>query len=252
MVATALAKTATHTIAGDTFKASAWTAGHLQHTIDVLKVKHPGARLVIKQPCFNTGVEASKHTHDFDGVLDVKIEGLTWTKAQGFLRSQGWAAWHRTPAQGFKHHIHMATIPPGLSGRPSAAQVGAAYQKLGIKVGKFIDGGVTTQGKVVATSQIADYFKHAFGLSNHHATNSDTSWFPKDISRTIYQPEGDDMTKEEMLQVLRSKAGQEAIAQAVVKSKLIGQTDRPAGRSTGATVTGIYNLLLRIAKKIGA
>lgn len=251
MVATALSVVKTKTIAKRRFKASAWTAGHLQRTIDVLAEKHPGATLHIMQTSFHTGFEPSKGTHDFDGVFDVRIDGMTWAQAQRFLRSQGWAAWHRVPPA-FDHHIHMATIPPGLSGRPSAKEVGEAYQALGITVGKFIDGGVTSKGKVVGSSQIVDYFAHGFGLSGQHAPDSDKSWFPKDIATTIYRPEEDDMTKEEMLQVLRSKAGQEAIAQAVVKSKLIGQTDRPAGRSTGATVTGIYNLLLRIAKKIGA
>ena len=250
MAASALRKVSTHTIAGESFKASAWTAGHLQHTIEVLAAKHPGTQLVIKQPCFNTGVDASKHTHDFDGVLDVKIEGLTWAKAQSFLRSQGWAAWHRTPAQGFKHHIHMATIPPGLSGHPKAAAVGAAYQKLGIKVGKFIDGGFTTTGKAFTSSQIVDYFNHAFGLANHHAPNSDTSWFPPDISRTIYQAE-DDMTKEELIQVLNSKAGQEAIAKAVIQNRLGGQDDKPrGGRTVEHSISKIYNMLLEINARL--
>lgn len=251
MVASALSVVKTKTIAKRRFKASAWTAAHLQHTLDVLAEKHPGASLHIMQTSFHTGFEPSKGTHDFDGVFDVRIDGLTWAQAQRFLRSQGWAAWHRVPPA-FDHHIHMATIPPGLSGRPTPKEVGAAYKKLGIQVGKFIDGGITTHGKVVGSSQIVDYFAHAFGLSGQHTPDSDKSWFPKDIAKTIYQPEDDDMTKEEMLAVLRSKEGQEAIAKAVVQSKIHGQADKPNGRMVGASITGIYNLLLRIAKKIGA
>lgn len=184
----ALSTLATRNIMGRTFKASDWTAGHLTHTISVLAQKHPDARLVIIQPCFNAGVAASAGTHDYDCVFDVQITGMTWAAAQRFLRSLGWAAWHRTPAQGFSDHIHMASIPAGLSGRPSAAQVGAAYKRLGLKVGKYIDGGVTTTGSVVATSQIVDYFAHTFGLAGHHQPGADSSWFPPDIAATIYSP----------------------------------------------------------------
>jgi hypothetical protein len=253
MVATALSRVSSHTLAARTFRATGWTADHLQHTIAALKAKHPSAQLHILQASYHTGYAPSAGTHDFDGVLDVWIEGLSWSQAQRFLRSQGWAAWHRTTAQGFtSEHIHMATIPAGLSGRPTAQQVGAAYKALGLKVGKFIDGGITSQGKVIGSSQIVDYFAHSFGLAGDHQSGADKSWFPADIAKTIYQPEDDDMTKEEMLQVLRSKEGQDAIAKAVVQSTIHGQTDKPNGRMVGASITGIYNLLLRIAKKIGA
>lgn len=185
-----LSTVASRTIMGRTFKCSDWTAGHLQATIDDLAERYPESRLVIIQPCYNTGVDASAGTHDFDGVFDVQITGMTWSKAQSYLRGQGWAAWHRTPAQGFADHIHMATIPPGLSGRPTAAQVGAAYAKLGLKVGKYIDGGWTTSRphKITATCQVADYFAHAYGLANAHTSGGDRSWFPADIASTIHQP----------------------------------------------------------------
>lgn len=239
MVATALGKLGTHTIAARQFKASAWTAGHLKFTVDRLKAKHPNAKLVIMQTSYHTGFKPSAGTHDFDGVFDVKIEGMSWGPAQQFLRSCGWAAWHRVPPQ-FDHHIHMVTIPRGLSGRPSRDQVVRAYSKLGIQVGKYVP------------AQVVDYFAHAPGLAGNHTPGTDKSWHPKDIAKTIYQPE-DDMTKEEMLQVLKSKEGQAAIAKAVVQSKIHGQAGSPeGGRMVGASITGIYNLLLRIAKKIGA
>lgn len=182
-----------HTIAGEKFTCSTWTAGHLQHTIDALAKKYPKARLEIIQPCYRSlvtggGADASKGTHDFDGVFDIWIHGRTGEQAQTFVRAMGWAGWHRTPEQGFSEHVHMATIPRGLSGRPTAAQVGAAYKKLGLKVGKYIDGGVTTAGKVVATCQIADYFAHTYGLAGHHQPGADHSWFPADIAKTIYVP----------------------------------------------------------------
>jgi hypothetical protein len=253
MVATALSKVSEHRLASTKFDASGWTAGHLKQTIAVLKKKHPDKKLVIFQPCFNTGVPESAGSHDFDGVFDVWIEGMTGGVAQRFLRAQGWAAWHRHTGK-FENniHIHMATIPPGLPAKPTPTQVGAAYKKLGIKVGELIDGGVTSAGRVKTSSQIVDYYKHAFGLKGQHTAGSDKSWFPADINKTIYRPE-DDMTKEEMLQVLRSKEGQEAIAKAVVRSKIHGQAGEPeGGRMVGASITGIYNLLVRIARKIGA
>lgn len=184
----ALSTLGAHTIAGRTFKCSEWTAGHLEWTISELQRIHPGDRLEISQTCYHTGYRPSAGTHDFDGVFDVRIVGMTWDAAQAFLRAKGWAAWHRTPQQGFADHIHMATIPPGLSGRPSAAQVGAAYAKLGIKVGKYIDGGLTSTGRTAYTSQVVDYFAHAFGLSGGHVPGSDRSWFPDDIAASAYRP----------------------------------------------------------------
>lgn len=188
-----LSTLAPRTILGTKFTSSQWTAGHLEHTITVLARRHPKARLRIIQPCYRSlvpggGADASEGTHDYDGVFDVWIDGLSGADAQGFLRACGWAAWHRTKAQGFDEHVHMATIPPGLSGRPTAAAVGAAYKKLGLKVGKYIDGGVTTAGRVIATCQIADYFAHTFGLANNHQPGADHSWFPASIAKTIYQP----------------------------------------------------------------
>lgn len=181
----------THTLGGKTFRCSSWTAAHLQHTIDVLREKHPAAQLVVIQGCYNTTVAASAGTHSADGVLDVRIDGLPWLTAQAFLRSLGWAAWWRHQgawAPEAAWHIHMGTIPPGLPNRPTAQQVGAAYVALGIQVGKYIDGGYTTSSphQVTASSQIVDYFAHAFGLANLHRPGSDTTWFPPSIQATVF------------------------------------------------------------------
>lgn len=243
MVATTLGKLSQHSIANKTFKSSAWSAGHLQSTIERLAAKHPGAELHIFQTSYHKGFKPSAGTHDFDGVFDVQIVGMPWSAAQQFLRSCGWAAWHRKKPDFDTEHIHMATIPPGLSGTPKAAAVKNAYAKLGIQVGTFIP------------RQIEDYFAHAFGLKNQHVPGSDRSWHPKDIAKTIYSPEDDDMTKEEMLQVLQSKEGQAAIAKAVIQSDLHGQKDLPKGtngRMVGLSITGIYNMLLKISKKLDA
>lgn len=181
-----------HTIAGTTFRCSTWTAGHLQATIADLAKRYPKCSLRIIQPCYSDPIKFpnSAGTHKWDGVFDVEIDGFPWETAQAYLRGQGWAAWHRTPAQGFQDHVHMATIPPGLSGRPTAKQVGEAYVKLGIKVGKYVDGGWTTSSPhaITATCQVADYFAHTFGLASNHQPGADKSWFPSDISTTIHAP----------------------------------------------------------------
>ena len=251
MVATALGKTSDNiTMAGATFKASAWTAGHLEKTLKVLKEKHPDAQLVISQPCYSPGFGPSAGTHDFDGAFDVRILNMSWSSAQRFLRGQGWAAWHRTPPKFKREHIHMVTIPPGLSGRPTAAQVGAAYKKLGIKVGKYIDGGLTSEGRTFTSSQIKDYFANADGLAGPHTPDTDKSWHPKDIAKTIYQPE-DDMDKKELLAVLNSRDGQAAISKAVINKRLVGQADGPKnGRTVETSINKIYNLLLDIDARL--
>lgn len=187
-----LSTVTTHTIAGTTFRCSEWTAGHLTSTIARLKIAHPGATLVILQPCYHAGVDASKFTHDYDCVLDVEIRGLDWWEAQKFLRNCGWAAWFRhqgTWAPKSMWHIHMCSVPRGLTTRPSAPEVGAAYKALGLKVGLYIDGGLTSTGHTTATSQIVDYFNHAQGLASQHRPGCDTSWFPPSIAATIYNPE---------------------------------------------------------------
>ena len=86
MTTSPLTKVSIHQLAGREVRCSGWTAGHLQATIARLAVEHPKARLIIVQPCYNTGVDESAGTHDRDGVFDVIIQGLGWWDAQAFLR----------------------------------------------------------------------------------------------------------------------------------------------------------------------
>lgn len=72
-----------------------------------------GARFYLVQGSYNVGVAASAGTHDGGGVVDVSVSG--WSAARissavQALRRAGFAAWHRTPAQGFSHHIHACGI----------------------------------------------------------------------------------------------------------------------------------------------
>lgn len=70
-----------------------------------------GYRLHIAQGSYNAGgVGASAGTHDGGGAVDVTTSG-DWDKAVVALRQNGFAAWHRTPAQGkWGHHIHGILI----------------------------------------------------------------------------------------------------------------------------------------------
>jgi len=188
---------ATRTFGGTTFRCSERTYKHLRSTRWRLRLRYPLARLVVIQGCFNTTVSASAGTHDFDCVLDVKILGLPgrtyerkWLKAQAFLRAHGWAAWWRHTGQWAPQanwHIHMASIPPGLPSHPNADQVGRAYRAIGVKVGKYIDGGLTSTGKTIASSQIVDYYAHALGLAGGHDAGADTTWFPDSINKYIFR-----------------------------------------------------------------
>lgn len=172
----------TRTIAGRSFRCSNRTAWHLRWTLWVLGLRFPKARLEIVQTCYHSGVDASAGTHDFDAVFDVWIHGGAlgadpW-RAQRFLRACGWAAWFRCTGQWAskdRWHIHMVSIPSGLPANPTAVQVQAAYDALGIRVGVYVPG------------QVDDYFAHAYGLAGQHRAGTDRSWFPDNINRTVFR-----------------------------------------------------------------
>lgn len=184
----------TTTIAGRTFRCTRRTEAHLLWTIQRLAKVHPEARLVIIQTCYNTGVEASAGTHDFDAVFDVEIVGLSWADAQRFLRVHGWAAWVRQPPT-FTFHIHMVSL-----GYPG-------------KVGIFVPG------------QVADYYNHRSGLSGHVADNT---WHPDDIDSTIFDFEEweremeDGMRDEDWIKLEK-----------VVQTAVAAELDRPTEVSDG-------------------
>lgn len=147
------------TVASHTGRYGRRTLAHIQWTIAQLAKLHPGARLVIIQGCYNTGVALSAGTHDGDGVLDVEIIGLTWLDAQWFLRQCGWAAWWRHTgswAAQSEWHIHMVSL--GCPG----------------PVGEFIPG------------QVDDYYRHALGLKGQHNSGDDPTEHPADIDATYF------------------------------------------------------------------
>ncbi len=108
----------------------------------------------LNQGSYNPGgVSASAGTHDGGGVVDVSVAGLSstqmWQEVKA-LRTVGFAAWLRTPSQGFSYHIHAVAIAD-----PDV------WQK---------DGGH------VARDQVCDYYIGRNGLASHSADNTPSSY----------------------------------------------------------------------------
>ncbi|MFD8117106.1 CHAP domain-containing protein [Streptomyces microflavus] len=67
-----------------------------------------GSGFSVSQGSYNPGgVAASAGTHDGGGVVDIASSSNALLKA---LRQVGFAAWVRTPAEGFSYHIHACAI----------------------------------------------------------------------------------------------------------------------------------------------
>lgn len=73
-----------------------------------------GGPFALTQGSYNRGgVAASAGTHDGGGVVDISVSGMTAARRQVAvqeLRKAGFAAWLRTPSQGFAYHIHACAI----------------------------------------------------------------------------------------------------------------------------------------------
>jgi hypothetical protein len=108
-----------------------------------------GSRLSLSQGSYNPGgVAASAGTHDGGGTIDVNISGMSHAqiiRAVMSMRQAGFAAWYRTPDQGFSPHIHAVAI----GDREASAQ---------------------------AKAQIKDYFNGKNGLASHAADNMARPW----------------------------------------------------------------------------
>ena len=164
---------------GRTIKGSFRTLCHLNRLNNLALAKF-GKEITVIQPDWNTGVAASKGTHDYDSVFDVWINGVDPWVQQKFFRANGFWCWVRKPPL-FGWHIHGGTLPP-REGR----SISDDYKVHGFKVGIYVDGGYSTRGGLVTSSQLADYYNHAFGLSDQHTAGSDRSWYPKNIEATIF------------------------------------------------------------------
>lgn len=82
----------------------------ITHQALLVAEKRLGYPLTITQGSYNAGgVAASAGTHDGGGVVD--LAPYDWRRKVRVLREIGFAAWHRTPAQGpWPEHIHAVLI----------------------------------------------------------------------------------------------------------------------------------------------
>jgi hypothetical protein len=98
------------------------------------------------QGAYTTATSASAGTHAGGGAVDLSVRDLSHSQRAllvDTLRRVGFAAWHRTTAQGFDHaHIHAIAVQPG--GRD--------------------DRGVLSQA---AHAQVRDFYAGRNGLASH-------------------------------------------------------------------------------------
>jgi peptidoglycan hydrolase-like protein with peptidoglycan-binding domain len=100
--------------------------------------------LVLSQGSYTTTNPDSAGTHDGGGVVDIGVNSMTTTQrwqTVKALRDVGFAAWLRTPEQGFTYHIHANAI-------------------------------CDTDMSANAQRQIHDYFYGKNGLASHAADNT--------------------------------------------------------------------------------
>jgi hypothetical protein len=70
-------------------------------------------RLRVTQGSYTSRVAASAGTHDGGGALDISVRGMSVSEraiAIKALRLAGFAAWNRSPRDGFNNHIHAIAI----------------------------------------------------------------------------------------------------------------------------------------------
>lgn len=167
------------TTAGREIRGSFRTICHMDR-LNRLAYRRWGVGIMVIQPDWNTGVAASAGTHDFDATWDLWIPGVDPWVQQRFFRRHGMGGWMRKPPT-FSWHYHGFTLPPR-----EGSSISDDFRVHGFKVGVYVDGGFSTRGRQVTSSQIEDYYKHAFGLSGMHNPGSDRSFYPKDIRGTIF------------------------------------------------------------------
>lgn len=167
------------TSSGRPIRGSFRTLCHMNRLNNLALHKY-GHEIVVIQSDWNTGVAASAGTHDFDATWDIYIPGVGWWETQRFLRANGFGCWYRHPPL-FGNHIHGFTLPPR-----EGSSISDDFKVRGFKVGIYVDGGYSSRGGLVTSSQIADYYNEAFGLAGRHSPHSDRSWFPKDKRATIF------------------------------------------------------------------
>lgn len=164
---------------GRTYKMSFRTACAMARLNNLARNRF-GKEIRIIQSCYNTGVSASAGTHDYDATFDLEIPGVPWREQERFFRANGFGCWYRYPPK-FSHHIHGFVLPPR-----EGQSISDDFKVHGFKVGKYVDGGFSLYGRLVTSSQLGDYYAHAFGLSGMHTPGSDRAWYPENIAATIF------------------------------------------------------------------
>jgi len=100
--------------------------------------------ITLTQGSYNSSNPDSAGTHDGGGVVDISVSSLSTTQrwqTVHALRTVGFAAWLRTPSDGFAYHIHANGISD-----PDMSQS--------------------------ARNQVHDYYFGKNGLANHNADNT--------------------------------------------------------------------------------
>jgi hypothetical protein len=100
--------------------------------------------ITLTQGSYNSSNPDSAGTHDGGGVVDISVSSLSTTQrwqTVKALRTVGFAAWLRTPSDGFDYHIHANAISDPDMSRP-------------------------------ARNQVHDYYFGRNGLANHAADNT--------------------------------------------------------------------------------
>jgi hypothetical protein len=86
--------------------------------------------ITLTQGSYNSSNPDSAGTHDGGGVVDISVSSLTTTQrwqTVKALRTVGFAAWLRTPDDGFAYHIHANAISDPDMSRPGRDQVNDYY-----------------------------------------------------------------------------------------------------------------------------
>lgn len=103
-----------------------------------------GAAFHITQGSYSRRVAASGSTHAGGGAMDTNGP-RGWNTAVAALRRAGFAAWHRTPAQGpWNHHIHSIAIGDSSASPAAKAQV-RSFLRGGNGLGGMAKGGPVTK-----------------------------------------------------------------------------------------------------------
>lgn len=82
------------------------------------------------QGSYHPGVSGSAGTHDGGGVVDIRVTTMTENGRNlcvQALREVGFAAWYRTPAEGFDVHIHAVAIGDREMSPSALSQVGQYF-----------------------------------------------------------------------------------------------------------------------------